>query len=693
MFSARSTRLLAVLLGLAFSGAALDAQTGAPAQSAATAPAQAAATTPPTTGNQTAAPTSDTNAAPLVSGTETTTTPTSATTNGTTVLPEITVTGRQDSLIGIADSATQGTVGAPELADRPLLRTGEILETVPGVIITQHAGGGKANQYFLRGFNLDHGTDFATDLEGMPLNLPTHAHGQGYSDLNIVIPELIDTINYEKGPYYAANGDFSTVGAAHLVFADTLPEGIFKIAGGTDDYGRTLVADSLPFASGNLLYGAEVFHENGPWAVPDDYLRFNGLLKYSTGDDMLGSSVIAMAYHGKWNSTDQIAENAVSTGLIPFYGSLSPTDGGNSQRYSLQAEWHNENADTATHLMAYAFYYDLDLFSDFTYYLESPQGDQFEQQDGRKVFGLKGSQTFYGKLAGRDMENTFGLQFQNSWIDTGLYQTVDDVRTDKVDYLGNPIPAITKVDVTTETSLGLYYDNKVQWAEKFRSELGFREDIYDVSVNDYTNSANSGHQIATLPSPKLSLIFGPWDKTEFYTQAGFGFHSNDARATTATVNPDGSSVGTNLPLLVHAYGGEVGVRTSAVPHLQSTLSVWYLHNNSELYFDGIDADSGDTTASQQSTHRYGVEWANYYTPVKGVTFDLDLADSWAYFDSPTTAAEDITPGGSLVAEAIHESASGGVTAHQDDGWSESLRLRFLAPARWIRPAAPNPTPP
>ena len=529
------------------------------------------------------------------------------------------------------------------------------------------------------------------DLEGMPLNLPSHAHGQGYSDMNIVIPELIDTVNYEKGPYYAANGDFSTVGAAHLVFADTLPEGIFKIEGGTDDYGRTLVADSLPFYSGNLLYGAEVFHENGPWAVPDDYLRFNGMLKYSTGDDALGSSVIAMAYHGKWNSTDQVAESAVSTGLIPFYGSLNPTDGGNSQRYSLQAEWHQENADTATHVMAYAFYYDLDLFSDFTYYLESPQGDQFEQQDGRKVIGLKGSQTFYGKLAARDMENTFGLQFQNSWIDTGLYQTVDDVRTDKYAWTYAPdgtedgetatptIPSITKVDAITETSLGLYYDNKVQWADKFRSELGFREDIYDVNVTDYTNSANSGHQVATLPSPKLSLIFGPWDKTELYVQGGEGFHSNDARATTATVNPDGSTVGTNLPLLVQAYGGEVGVRTSAVPHLQSTLSVWWLHNDSELYFDGIDADSGDTTASQQSTHRYGVEWANYYTPVKGLTFDMDLADSWAYFDSPTTAAEDITPGGALVDEAIHESASGGVTAHQDDGWSESLRLRFFGP--------------
>jgi outer membrane receptor protein involved in Fe transport len=344
----------------------------------------------------------------------------------------------------------------------------------------------------------------------------------------------------------------------------------------------------------------------------------------------------------------------------------------------VQGEWHSQDANQATKLMAYAFHYNLDLFSDFTYYLESPQGDQFEQEDQRNVIGLKASHTIFGKLAGDDMENTFGAQFQNSWIDTGLYSTVDDVRTDKVDYLGNPIPAVTKVDNMTETSLGLYYDNKIQWAEKFRSEFGLREDIYDVNVLD-ENPANSGHHLAALPSPKLSLIFGPWDNTEFYVQAGYGFHSNDARATTSTVNPDGSAGGTDLPVLVQARGGEVGVRTSLVPHLQSTLAVWYLHNNSELYFDGIDADSGDTTASEQATNRYGVEWANYYTPFKGVTFDVDLADSWAYFVSPTTAAEDITPGGTLVDEAIHESASAGITLHQDNGWSESLRARFFGP--------------
>ena len=595
-----------------------------------------------------------------------------------TRLPNFVVEGRQDSLIGVADSATQGTIGSDELSERPLLRTGEILETVPGVFITQHAGGGKANQYFTRGFNLDHGTDFATDLDGMPLNLPSHAHGQGYADLNIVISELIDRIDFEKGPYFPENGDFSTVGAAHLVYANSLPEDAVKIEGGTDGYRRALWVGSTSVGSGILLEGFEVYHENGPWGVPDDYTRYNGVLKYSQGNATLGYSVMAMAYHGQWNSTDQVSESAVESGLIPFYGSQSPTDGGYSQRYSLQAEWHSQGNDSASQIMAYAFHYDLNLFSNFTYFLNSPDGDQFEQQDNRSAVGLKASHTFKGQFLGHKIENIVGTQGQQSWIDLGLYQTVSRVRTDKVDYDGNLIPAATKVDSVSETSAGLYLDNRIWWTDKVRSELGFREDLYNVDVKDL-NPVNSGDRLAALMSPKLGLVFGPWDNTEFYVQGGYGFHSNDARATTDTINPDSTVVGTHLPVLVPAHGGEVGVRTTGLSKLQSTLSVWYLHSNSELYFNGFDADDGSTTASQQSTHRYGIEFSNFYTPTKGVTFDFDYAASWAYFNSPTTAEEDVTPGGTLVDEAIHQSLASGITLNSQSGWEASLRLRYFGP--------------
>src|SRR5208282_354569 len=323
---------------------------------------------------------------------QTTNTPVAASAPGSTnanptMLPTVVVEGRQDSLLGIADSAGQGTTGAAQLADRPILRSGEIMETVPGVIITQHAGGGKANQYFLRGFNLDHGTDFATYLDGMPLNLPSHAHGEGYSDMNTVIPELVERVDYEKGPYYADVGDFGSAGAAHLEFFKTLPQNFITVEGGMYGFERGVFGLSQKVDSGNLLLGGEAYHDDGPWVRPDDYSKFNGLMTYSQGDAATGFSITGRAYHGKWNSSDQLAENAVP--LVGFFGAINPTDGGNSERYSLQAEWHHQDGNSETKIMAYGFYYELDLFSDFTYYLTDPTlGDQFEQQDRRWVGGL-----------------------------------------------------------------------------------------------------------------------------------------------------------------------------------------------------------------------------------------------------------------------------------------------------------------
>jgi len=193
-----------------------------------------------------------------------------AATNEVIRLPEVLVTGRQEGPIGVAASAAQGTVGAAQIQERPMLRSGEILETVPGVIITQHAGGGKANQYFLRGFNLDHGTDFAVFLDGMPLNLPSHAHGEGYSDMNTVIPEFVPRVDYEKGPYYAEVGNYGSAGAAQLVFYKTLPQDFVTVEGGMFGYERGGFGASQKLGSGNLLYGGEASHDDGPWAHPDN---------------------------------------------------------------------------------------------------------------------------------------------------------------------------------------------------------------------------------------------------------------------------------------------------------------------------------------------------------------------------------------------------------------------------------------
>jgi hypothetical protein len=626
--------------------------------------------------------------------------PLATTSNAPTRLPEVTVTGRQDSLLGVADSAGQGATGAAQLADRPILRSGEILETVPGVIITQHAGGGKANQYFLRGFNLDHGTDFANFLDGMPLNLPSHAHGEGYSDMNIVIPEFVQQVNYEKGPYYADVGDFGSAGAAHLDFYKTLPYDFLTVEGGMDGFERDAVGISQKLGSGNLLCGGEAYHDDGPWVHPDDYWKFNGILTYSQGDAANGFSVTARAYHGEWNSSDQLAENAVP--LVGYYGTLNPTDGGSSGRYGLQAEWHREEANTQTKVTAYGFYYDLDLFSDFTYFLtDTNKGDQFEQQDKRWVGGLDARHTITSEWFGRDVENSFGLQVRNDSIHNGLYQTEDRVRVDKLDTdpLSLPpgltsavLPADTDVNHLTDTQIGLYVENKMQWAEKFRSVLAIRGDLDYYDDTSLTTPANSGTSTTLLPSPKMSLIFGPWDKTEFYAQGGFSFHSNDGRGATQTEEPVSADYPISntpvarIPGLIQTKGAEIGVRTLAVPRMQSTLSLWYLHSESELEQDG---DTGGTIASQQPSDRYGVEWANYYTPVKNLAFDFDLAESVARFTSvdqadaayinPANPALGQGPGGTHVPEAVGTVISSGITYHNPYGFSASLRLRYFGP--------------
>ncbi len=636
----------------------------------------------------------------------------------------INVEGREDDLVGIADSGTQGTVGAKELEDRPILRSGEILEALPGLIITQHAGGGKANQYFLRGFNLDHGTDFANFIDDMPLNLPSHAHGEGYSDMNIVIPEFVRRVNFEKGPYYADVGNFGAAGSARMEFFKTLPENFFKVEGGMYGYGRMVFGVSRKLGPGNLLYGGEVYHDNGPWSTHEDnYYKYNGLATYSQDDGDKSFSITARAYRGTWHSSDQIPVNAIP--LVGYFGALNPTDGGESQRYSLQGEWHRQGANSLTKITAYGFYYDLNLFSDFTYYLDDPnKGDQFEQQDKRWVAGLDAHHTIFSQWFGRKVENSIGLQIRNDWVHNGLYQTEDRERTEKNDSNAcndepipecatNPnlvavLPAETDLNKFTDTLVGVYAENKIQWTAKFRSVLGLRGDDAKYVVTSLTPSyaateltfasevnfakLNSGSATKFLPEPKLSLIFGPWSNIEFYAQGGFSYHSNDARGATqkeqpiSPVNPFPTS-STPIPPLVQLKGGEFGVRTSAAAHLQSTLSLWYLRSNSELQQDG---DTGGTVASEQSSNRYGIEWANYYTPTEHLVFDLDMADSRAQFtqiDADDAAFTNMGGGqyplqglgGKVVPEAVKVVISSGITLHDYRGFTPTVRLRYFGP--------------
>lgn len=577
---------------------------------------------------------------------------------GVQTLQPVEVVDSAENLIGSADSSTEGTVTAKQLANRPLLRTGELLETVPGLWISQHSGEGKANQYYLRGINLDHGTDLATTVAGMPVNMPSHAHGQGYTDLNFLIPELVSGIQYRKGPYYAEEGDFSAAGAVHMDYVNELKRPIASLTGGTDGYYRGFVAASSHLAGGELLYGLEYSHYDGPWVNPDDYKKINGVVRYSKSIQQNDFSLTAMGYYGKWNSTDQVAKRAIDDGLIPRFGSLDPTDGGKSYRYSLSGDWQHKAENVITKANLYLISYGMDLYSDFTYFLDDPvHGDQFLQKDRRVISGLNTSQTWIGSLAGHDMENTVGLQIRNDNISpVGLYHTE-----------ARQILSTTRQDHVTQTSYALYLQDSFKWAEKFRTVAGVRGDLYHWEVAS-NNALNSGSDTAFIASPKLSLIFGPWEKTEFFINGGYGFHSNDGRGSTITVDPQTNDPVSKVSPLVRAKGAEVGTRTAVIPHLQNELTFWMLDIDSELLFTG---DAGTTEPSRPS-RRYGFEWANYYTPTPWLTFDADLAFSKARF-------RDSDPVGDHIPGAPEGVATAGVAIDDLSGFLASVRAQWFGP--------------
>ncbi len=564
-------------------------------------------------------------------------------------------------LVGAADSATEGTVTQQQIATRPWLRPGEVLETVPGLIVTQHTGDGKANQFFLRGFNLDHGTDFATFALGMPINLPTHAHGQGYTDVNFLIPELISGIRYRKGPYSVHQGDFAAAGSASIEYVRTLPGALGEVGLGENGFRRLLAAGAPRVGNGTLLIAGEGFRNDGPWEVPQDYRKNNAVLRYSQGSEREGWDVSLLAYDAKWNSTDQVAKRAVDQGLIGRFGTLDPTSGGNTERYSLSAQWATRDERGGWRANAYAVRYRLDLFSNFTYFLDNPvDGDQFEQSDKRAILGGLLERTLSAQLGGRPVEFTLGAKMRQDDIDTvGLHLTAARQRL-----------ATIREDSVTQRAAAAYAEAAVQATDWLRVVAGVRADWMSVDVSSDT-AANSGEANDSIVTPKFTAVFGPWSRTEFYANYGEGFHSNDARGATIRVNPDprdpefGNPVDP-VPLLVRARGEEIGVRSVPLRGWQTSLALWRLKLDSELVFVG---DAGTTEANRPS-RRQGVEFANYWTPLPGLAVDLDLSYSKARFT-------DSAPEGDFIPGAIERTAALGV-AYDDAGpWFGGLRLRYF----------------
>lgn len=570
--------------------------------------------------------------------------------------------GRIDNLIGTASSAAEGFVGHSELEARPILRPGELLETVPGVVISQHSGEGKANQYYLRGFNLDHGTDIAITIGGVPANMRTHAHGQGYSDINWLIPETVNYVNYRKGTYDADQGDFSTAGAVSMTYFNVFPQDIASVSAGPYGQARTLVAASPSVGrNGHLLYALEYAHEDNSALARDNYRKYNALVRFShqTGDVLFGMT--AQAYRAKWMSSDQIPLRAVRRGDIDRFGQEDPTDGGRTHRYVLSTDFQRENAKTTTRVNAYALDYGLHLFSDFTYYLNDPVNkDQFEQTDRRLVLGFNASQTWKTPVA----QNTIGYQLRNDNITpVALYLS-----------RAQNISSTTRVDRVVETSNGFYVQTAQHLTKQLRLTAGLRADAFRFDVKDL-RPQNSANVAASIVSPKIALAYTAARTTELYADFGTGFHSNDARGIAETVDPGTGSTtdpGTGEVVrgatpLVRAQGAEVGARFAFNQKLRTTVSLWNLNLASELIFQG---DAG-TTSPGRPSHRYGIELANFWAPTPGWTYDVDYSTSAAKFT-------DFDPVGGLIPGSVKDVLTFGATTDRAHTFG-SLRLRYFGP--------------
>ncbi len=597
---------------------------------------------------------------------------------GTTdaVAETLAVTEVRDSFeksLARVQSASQGTISPEQIRARAYRRAGEVLENVPGVVISQHSGEGKANQYYLRGFNLDHGTDFATTLAGLPVNMPTHGHGQGYSDLNFAIPELVSGIQYKKGPYFAEEGDFASAGTANITYRNTVEQAIGELSVDQDGYARAFAATSTRLRRGpvsaddgdshtDLLLALEAFHNNGPWDHADDYRKLNGIARLSHSSPTGGFSLSAMGYDGRWNSTDQIPLRAVESGQIGTFGAIDPTDGGASHRYSLSAEWQQVLPGRLTRASAYAFQYRLNLFSNFTYFLDdTTNGDQFEQFDDRRVYGLRTDRTWTGTWGAREIESGAGLSGRYDDIGkVALYSTRARERL-----------STTREDRVHEGNAAVFGHVSLQWSKAVRATLGLRGDGYRFDVAS-DNPPNGGTRSAGIVSPKLSFLFGPWDRTAYFVNFGMGYHSNDARGTTIHVDPKSGDPVEPVDPLVRTRGGEVGLRSTLLPNLSTSLALWGLGIDSELLFVG---DAGTTEASRPS-RRLGVEWTATWRPARRVLADLAAATSRA-------RSTDDDPTGDHIPGASETVVSGGVHVSDLGRFSTGARIKTFGPRALI----------
>lgn len=570
-------------------------------------------------------------------------------------IDEVVVWGRSLQLLGSSDSASQGIAGYGDFSTRPLARVAELVEVVPGMIATQHSGPGKANQYFLRGINLDHGSDFSTYFDGMPVNFRTHAHAQGYMDLNFIIPEIIERVEFQKGPYFADTGDFSLAGSNAMTTYDSLDDSFTELTLGSEDEIRLVTANSFQLGEGTLLAAFEHHQNDGHFDLDQDVRKYNGLLKYSGLLAGIDSRITFSAYDSEWISTNQVPQRAVDSGLISRFGFIDPDLGGESHRYSLSGNF--EIHDWQLNLYASSYY--MSLINDPTYFLNNPvDGDEFEQEDERRLFGGSLRRAIESELFGLAATHNIGMDLRYDDVnELNLFNTIGRRRVSSI-----------REDEAQEFSVGVFAETQIKLSARLRATLGLRADFYDFEV-DALRPANSGSDQDSLWQPNLGLAYRATENLELYLNYGHGFHSNDVRAAVNTIDPITLEATAAQDVLVVGKGSELGLRYDTLNGFNIAIAAFELRTDSELVFVG---DAG-TTEPSDPTSRRGIEINSFWEMSQEWVFDFSAAKTSGYFRGLPSNADSIT-------DAHEEVVAAGLTHVGNNGLTASLRLRHFSDA-------------
>ncbi len=587
-------------------------------------------------------------------------------------------------------AASSDEIRAADYGLRPHATTQEILNNVPGVVVAQHQGGGKATQYLVRGFDADHGTDFAVFVDQLPVNLPSHAHGQGYADLNFLIPETVERLQLYKGPYFAQLGDFANAGALNMVTKDEFAENFALAEGGSFATQRYVIGASPRLGNVKTLLAAQIYATDGPFDSPENYLRYNGFGKFTLEPTPESRLAVSLGlYDGRWHGSGQVPLRAVSSGLIDRFGSIDDSEGGKSDRENLNLQYSltPRPADTWT-FQLYGSRYKLALNSDFTFFKDTGlrftrdathgivdtgdgpvlpdanyiPGDGIAQNDRRYIYGARGGYQHFWDVHGTPLATQVGLETRNDDIDVALQRQVRR----------HTFFTINKLHVL-ESSFSGFLQQQIFLAEWARLEVGLRGDVFlfdgrnrlpqQAEDPNFDPVLIHGNTRDYIISPKANLIITPVKDTDVYLNFGEGYHSNDARNALLSKHTD-------FAPLTKSLGYEIGARTHQLDRLDAAVALWKLDLDSELVFSGDagnqETGAGGTFQPAGKTRRYGVDFEARYRVTDWLFADYDL--SWAHATFTNGDAIPLAP--TLL-------MNGGLTAQFANGFSAALRIRYL----------------